>query len=115
MQPRASRRAVQRTQIRRFSPASSTSSRDRSSHCGVNKEHVMPSVEMLHARTSVRDPGPAAEELCSQLGSIKPKLVTLFASRDRDHQALNRAVRERLPKETRLIGATTNGEVDRDG
>src|SRR6185437_10333880 len=43
------------------------------------------------------------------------KLVTLFGSYDRDHRALNKAVRERLPKETRLVGATSSGEVDRDG
>jgi hypothetical protein len=75
----------------------------------------MPSVEMAHARTAERDPGPAAEDLCKQLGSAKPKLVVMFASRDRDQRALNRAVRERLPKDTRLVGATTGGEIDRDG
>lgn len=75
----------------------------------------MPSVEMQHARTAVRDPALAADELLAQLDGTKPKLVVLFASRDRDHQALNRAVRERLPKETRLLGASTAGELDRDG
>jgi hypothetical protein len=39
----------------------------------------------------------------------------MFASRDRDQQALNRAVRERLPRDTSLLGATTGGEIDRDG
>jgi hypothetical protein len=39
----------------------------------------------------------------------------MFASPDRDQRALNRAVRERLPRETRLLGATTGGELDRDG
>ncbi|MBC7978465.1 MAG: FIST C-terminal domain-containing protein [Myxococcales bacterium] len=75
----------------------------------------MPSVDMVHARTSARDAAAAAEDLCTQLGSAKPKLVVMFASRDRDQTALNRAVRERLPKDTRLIGATTGGEIDRDG
>jgi len=75
----------------------------------------MPSVDMAHARTSERDPKKAAEALCSQLGSTKPKLVVMFASRDRDQRALNVAVRERLPSGTRLIGATTGGEIDRDG
>lgn len=75
----------------------------------------MPSVEMTHARTSARDAAAAAEELCTQLGSTKPKLVVMFASRDRDHAALNREVRARLPKDTRLIGASTNGEIDRAG
>jgi hypothetical protein len=75
----------------------------------------MPSVEMVNARTTARDPGPAADEICAQLGSARPKLVAVFASRDRDHHALNRALRERLPRETRLIGASTAGEIDRDG
>lgn len=75
----------------------------------------MPSVDMAHARTSERDPKKAAEELCNQLGSTKPKLVVMFASRDRDQRALNVAVRERLPSGTRLIGATTGGEIDREG
>jgi hypothetical protein len=75
----------------------------------------MPSVDMAHARTAERDPNRAAEELCNQLGSAKPKLVVMYASRDRDQRALNRAVRERLPAGTRLVGATTGGEIDRDG
>ena len=75
----------------------------------------MPSVELHHARTSARDPGPAAEELCTKLGGIKPKVVVMLASRDRDQAALNRALRERLPKDTKLVGATTGGEIDREG
>ncbi|NVB80066.1 MAG: hypothetical protein HOV81_16855 [Kofleriaceae bacterium] len=75
----------------------------------------MPSVEMLNARTTARDPAAAAEDICNQFGSVKPKFVSLFASRDRDQRALNAALRERLPKDTRLFGATTGGEIDRDG
>lgn len=75
----------------------------------------MPKVELKHARTTVKEPQAAAEDLCTQLGSAVPKLVTLFASRDRDHEALNRALRERLPKGTRLVGASTGGEIDRAG
>lgn len=75
----------------------------------------MPSVNMLHARTLARSPALAADELCARLGTAVPKLVVMFASRDRDHVALNRALRERLPNGTRLIGATTGGEIDRDG
>jgi hypothetical protein len=70
---------------------------------------------MLHARTMARSPALAADELCARLGTTAPKLVVMFASRDRDHVALNRALRDRLPKGTRLIGATTGGEIDRDG
>src|SRR5690606_7567971 len=67
------------------------------------------------ARTAEKDPNKAAEELCSALGSATPKLVTLFASSDRDQRELNRAMRERLPKGTRLTGATTSGEMDNAG
>src|SRR5262245_17131231 len=76
----------------------------------------MPSVDLKHARTTQRDAVAAAEELCKELGSAtNAKLVTVFASRDRDHEALNRALRERLPKTTRLLGASTGGEIDREG
>jgi hypothetical protein len=74
----------------------------------------MPSVQLATARTSKTGAEEAAEDLCQQLGSVSPKLLTLFASRDRDHQALNRAVRARLPG-VRLLGSTTGGEIDRDG
>ncbi len=66
-------------------------------------------------RTTLTDPNAAAEALLSALSGDTPKLVTMFASFDRDQLALNRAVRERLPKGTRLVGATTTGELDRDG
>ncbi|HVJ89796.1 MAG TPA: FIST N-terminal domain-containing protein [Labilithrix sp.] len=75
----------------------------------------MAHVELKSARTSESDPNRAATALCEALGSAKPKLVTLFASSDRDHLALNRAMRERLPSDTRIIGATTSGEIDNAG
>lgn len=75
----------------------------------------MAKIEMNTARTTQQDPAAAADELIGCLGSATPKLVTLFASADRDHRALNKAVRDRLPKETRLIGSTAAGEIDRDG
>lgn len=75
----------------------------------------MANVELKSARTSEVDPNKAAEQLCKELGGTSPKLVTIFASSDRDHAALNRAVRERLPKGTRLVGATTSGEIDNAG
>lgn len=75
----------------------------------------MASVSLRSARTSVVDPEAAADALLAQLGGSTPKLVTLFASRNRDHAALNRALRQRLPKSTRLIGASTGGEIDNEG
>jgi hypothetical protein len=71
---------------------------------------------MQSARTTQLEPVAAAEDLLRQLhGGDTPKLVTVFASRDRDQHALNRALRERLPKGTRLVGATTAGELDNRG
>lgn len=75
----------------------------------------MPKVELSSARSALTDPDEVADDLLLQLGPIAPKLVTLFASRDRDQTALNRAIRARLPDDARLIGATTAGEIDRDG
>jgi hypothetical protein len=75
----------------------------------------MAQVKMTTARTAEQEPGAAAEDLMKQLGGTTPKLVMMFASRSRDQAALNRAVRERLPKGCRLVGATTAGEVDNTG
>jgi hypothetical protein len=75
----------------------------------------MASVQMKTARSAQSDPDQVAEELLSELGSFRPKLVTLFADRKRDQRALNRAVLERLPKGTRLVGCTTDGELDNRG
>jgi hypothetical protein len=75
----------------------------------------MAKVTMKTARTGATDPNQAAEALVNALGGGTPKLVALFASRDRDQRALNKAVRERLPASTRLFGATSGGEIDRDG
>ncbi|HYH95914.1 FIST signal transduction protein [Hyalangium sp.] len=75
----------------------------------------MAQVKMQTARTSEKEPVAATEDLMKQLGSITPKLVMLYASRERDQVALNHALRERLPKGCRLVGATTAGELDNTG
>src|SRR5262249_12388489 len=74
-------------------------------------------IRFASARTAEKDPAAAAEALVAGLGAAlgEPKLVTVFASWDRDQRALNRALRERLPRGTRLVGATTAGELARDG
>lgn len=74
----------------------------------------MPTMDLATARTEAKDAETAAEDICRQFGSKTPKLVTIFASRDRDHRALNDALRKRLPK-ARLVGASTAGEIDRQG
>ncbi len=75
----------------------------------------MPSIQLKSALTTQSDPAAAADELLGQLGGATPKLVTMFASSDRDQHALNKALRERLPKTTRLIGSSSAAEIDRDG
>lgn len=74
----------------------------------------MASIVMTTARSQAPDPQIAAAELVSGLGAA-PRLAVMFASSDRDQRALNEAVRARLPATTRLIGATTAGEIDREG
>ncbi len=73
----------------------------------------MARIDFRSARSAATDPAAAANDLVEQLGSFTPKLVTLFASRSYDHTALNRALRDRLPKGTRLMGASSSGELDR--
>jgi hypothetical protein len=75
----------------------------------------MPKIQMRSARTVQSDPAVVAEELVNQLGSFVPKCVMLFASRERDHAALNREIRARLPKDVPLMGASTGGEIDNTG
>lgn len=75
----------------------------------------MGSVRLQTARSQSRDPDSVAAELTAALGAEKPALAILFASRDRDQHALNQAVRARLPTGTRLIGATSDGELDQSG
>src|SRR5262245_59543894 len=75
----------------------------------------MAQIQLHSARTSLADPVASADDLLNQLGGLTPKLALLFASRDHDHLALNQALRDRLPEETRLIGASTAGEIDNDG
>ena len=75
----------------------------------------MAEIRLNRSRSALADPEEAAEALVNGLEGGEPKLVTLFAARERDQRAINQAVRRRLPKGTRLIGATTSGEVDNDG
>lgn len=74
----------------------------------------MPEIQFSTARTTAADPTVAAGEICAALPAA-PVLVTVFGSYHRDHLALNRALRERLPRSTRILGASTGGEIDRAG
>jgi hypothetical protein len=75
----------------------------------------MPSIQLKSALSTKADPDAVADDLLAQIGGTVPKLVTLFGSSDRDHRALNKAVRERLPKTTRVVGSTSAAEIDQRG
>jgi hypothetical protein len=74
----------------------------------------MNKVELRVSRSNEAPAGLAADELLRD-GSPSPKLAVLFANRDRDLPALLRAVRERLPRSTRLVGGTTGCVLDNAG
>ncbi|MBS2013308.1 MAG: FIST C-terminal domain-containing protein [Deltaproteobacteria bacterium] len=74
----------------------------------------MPSVQLTSASSAHTDAEAVVDDLVQQFGEVSPKLVTLFAPRDRDHLALNRAMRRRLPN-ARLVGATSGAQIDRRG
>jgi hypothetical protein len=74
----------------------------------------MNEVTLTVDRSNKSEPKAAAEELVRSAGS-SPKLALLFANRDRDLPGLLRAVRERLPKSTRLAGGTTGCVIDNAG
>lgn len=75
----------------------------------------MANISMRTARTDLADPELAADALLEALGTDRPALLTVFAARKRDQRALNAALRQRLRPETRVLGATSAGEIDRDG
>lgn len=75
----------------------------------------MEEVKLHTARTANTDVEAAADELVAGLGRTDPKLVMLFADRARDQLALNQAVRKRLGDKTRLLGASSGGEIDKSG
>lgn len=56
-----------------------------------------------------------ADELLAGLSGGQPKLVTVFASADRDQAALARELRGRLPRETRLLTSSTSAPISRTG
>jgi hypothetical protein len=74
----------------------------------------MAKVTMQTARTDAAEPKAVADALLSSISGT-PKLLVLFASRERDQRALNKAIRERLPQGAHLFGCTSGGEIDRGG
>lgn len=74
----------------------------------------MATIELRSVRSAALDPSAAADEICAGLGAMMPRLLCVFAPRAFDHGALNRALRERLPR-VRLVGASCAAQIDRDG
>jgi hypothetical protein len=72
-------------------------------------------VSIRTCQSTLPDDARAADDLLDQLGSKEHKIVFAFAARSRDQAALHRALRERLPKTTQLVGASTAGEVTNRG
>lgn len=75
----------------------------------------MAKVSLESVRSAKQDVAEAAEEVVAGLSGGQPKLAVLLAGRDRNHTELNKAVRERLPEGTRLVGWSTAGEIDGEG
>lgn len=75
----------------------------------------MAKIDLASSRTHATDPVRAAEELLKEVGGKSPKLAVLFSQSTIDQRALNAALRERLPKGTRLLGATTFSPLDNTG
>lgn len=75
----------------------------------------MAHINLTSARTSLTDPTKAAEDLVNKLTGDTPKLALVFASSDYDQRALNAALRERLPKDTQIVGASTQQAIDNGG
>ena len=75
----------------------------------------MPELDFRTAHTDTEDVQRAADELIAALGLSAPKLVVVFADSEYDQHALNAALRERLPKETRLVGSSTMTALDNGG
>lgn len=76
----------------------------------------MARVDLVAARTTETDADRAADDLARALDAdaVPPKLLVFFASRDRDHVALNDALRRRMPG-TRLVGASCARQIDAAG
>lgn len=75
----------------------------------------MAQVRVQSARSASTDPGKAAEEVLGELGSFAAKVVFGFVPGPFDQRAFHAALRERLPKHTRLITSSTGGEITNDG
>jgi hypothetical protein len=74
----------------------------------------MTQVTLATSRTKHLEAEAAADALLRE-SSVSPKLAVLYASTDRDLPALVKAVRARLPKETRVVGGTTACVLDNEG
>jgi hypothetical protein len=75
----------------------------------------MSKVDLESTVSTATAPKEIADELLAGLSGGQPKLVAVFASADRDQAALARELRGRLPKEARLVTASTKVPIARSG
>jgi hypothetical protein len=75
----------------------------------------MAQVTMTTARTGRVEAAAAADELAGAIGAARPAFASLFIDSRRDQAAIYRAVRERLPRETKLVAANSDVVVDNAG
>lgn len=78
----------------------------------------MATIELKTVRSGASDPSEAADVLVRALLDAMeqpPRLVLAFVSSERDQAAINAALRERLPSDTRLLGASAAACIDHEG
>ncbi|HEU4412234.1 MAG TPA: FIST N-terminal domain-containing protein [Polyangiaceae bacterium] len=75
----------------------------------------MAKVTLTTARTAEGEAAAAADELVGALGGARPELAMLFIGSRRDQGAIYRAVRERLPRATKVVAASSDTAIDNAG
>lgn len=75
----------------------------------------MPAVHQKTVRTTESKPAEIARALADGIQGITPKVVFVFAGRQVDHAQVHAALRPLLPKGTRVVGASSGGEIDSSG
>lgn len=75
----------------------------------------MATIDLQNATTAQSDAAAAAEDVLGQLHLGRARLVLGFLPGERDHGALHRALRERLPKDVRLVTMSTAAGITNKG
>ena len=75
----------------------------------------MATVTLESGTSELLDPAAAADEALAHLGGTTAQVVLGFVAGERDHRAQHAALRERLPKGTRLVTSTVAATVTNAG